>query len=224
MTVQSLIGARAVPAKSLGGTFSLDGKSEGKLLSPSFRFAEQCAQPLQKGWASSSCLAPDTKPCASSPVSLEPRKTLPLPSISNCSCLKLTGSELLLLSLPLVFILLFFFPKQKEKAESSRFLRSRQSQRAHFCPVERRWHPLGGVRAWIQPGSTRVRRASCLPLPAWQEQTGTKVKLQAWKGCLLQRFMATEHDQPSGLITKGERSMFLSADLQGYYLMKQICR
>lgn len=174
----------------------------------------QHAQPVQKGWTSSSCPAPHTQPCPSSPLSLEPSKTLPLPSISNCSCLKLTGSKSLLPRLPLVFFQAegkgWKFPVSAVTAVPA----------SSFLPC---WETLGGVKAWMQPG------APCQAgmVPAFPSLTGTdrdKGKLQAWKGCLLQRFMASEHDQPSGLITKGERSMFLSADLQGYYLMKQICR
>lgn len=104
-------------------------------------------------------------------------------------------------------------------------------QGTDFLSNELIFIPMRDISVCVLAAGTREHEGGCwcqlgiMPAFTWYMWTGRdKGKACSMKGCLLRCFLVSEHDQPSGVITKGERSMFLSADLQGYYLMKQIYR
>lgn len=131
MTV-SLTGARTVPASP-----ALGGKIEKKLFSPSFRFAEQIMCP-----ASAEGLSPQLLPTLNPELPLLYLWSLVRPFLFPAYRIAAVSSWLAANCCS--WVCPWVFSKQKEKAESSRFLQSQLSQRAHICPVERHRHLWAG--------------------------------------------------------------------------------
>lgn len=88
---------------------ALGGKRDRNLLRSSFRFAEKTACPASAGQPPVPVQLLTQNPVLPVLYIWSLVKTLPLPSISICSCLKLTGSKLL----PL--LALGFFPSRRKR-------------------------------------------------------------------------------------------------------------